>query len=397
MVALVTWSAAIAPARASAARSDVHIPEVSVPDVMELNPQEAIQDAAKLPPDAYMLGKVEQLEGEQGSDGGLRGTLRILDGAERGSVVSTSINDSALANKGRAVHVGDTVVVVKSALFGGRSAYYIADNYRLHPLLYITLLFVFVAVLFGRMRGLMSMVGLATTVGVMVYGIVPQIVAGADPLRVILVGGVCITVLSLYLGHGFNRRTSIALCAMLLTFGISAWMATQFVSWSNLFGMGSEDAFYLQSGGFANINLRGLLLGGIMLGVLGILDDITTAQAAVVDELKRANPALQFSELYRRGLSVGREHIASLINTLFLAYAGVSLPLFLLFSTNQGQPLWFIINSEQIAEEIVRTLVGSLCLILAVPITTVLAAAYFGRYGAGTPSSHDHGHTPAHG
>jgi uncharacterized membrane protein len=130
-----------------------------------------------------------------------------------------------------------------------------------------------------------------------------------------------------------------------------------------------------------------------MLGVLGVLDDITTAQSAVIEELKRANLNLTFRDLYKRGISVGKEHIASLVNTLFLAYAGASLPLFLLFAVYKQAPVWFTLNSEIISEEIVRTLVGSVCLILAVPITTALAAAFFTRYA---PDEHAHGVTPHH-
>ena len=132
----------------------------------------------------------------------------------------------------------------------------------------------------------------------------------------------------------------------------------------------------MQSGISNNINLRGLLLGGIIIGVLGILDDITTAQAAATEEIFKANRRLGFSELYSRAFSVGREHITSLVNTLVLAYAGASLPLFLLF-TLHIQPWWVTLNSETIAEEIVRTLVGSMTLTLAVPITTGLAAYYY--------------------
>ncbi|HYC80108.1 MAG TPA: YibE/F family protein, partial [Candidatus Binatia bacterium] len=146
------------------------------------------------------------------------------------------------------------------------------------------------------------------------------------------------------------------------------------------------------------LNLRGLLLGGIILGVLGVLDDITTAQSAAVYEIRRANPALPFKELYSRGLSIGREHISSLVNTLFLAYAGASLPLFLFFTAgDHPQPFWVTLNSEFIAEELIRTLVGSVALMLAVPITTFLAAYYFSRRpveqsAAGEHSHHGHFH-----
>jgi len=145
---------------------------------------------------------------------------------------------------------------------------------------------------------------------------------------------------------------------------------------AKLLGNGSEQAYFIQAGYFGSINLQGLLLGGIIIGTLGVLNDITTAQAATVEEIHLANNQLSFRRLYQKGSSVGREHIASLINTLVLTYVGVSLPLFLLFSVN-GQSLWTVLNSSTIAEEIVRTLVGSMALILAVPVTTVLAAYYF--------------------
>ena len=148
---------------------------------------------------------------------------------------------------------------------------------------------------------------------------------------------------------------------------------------ASIFGMGTEESVLLQFGPLENIDLRGLLLGGIVIGALGVLDDITTAQTAVVDELRRANPRMTFRQLYAAGISVGREHIASLINTLALAYVGASLPLLMLFTINDAMPLWVTLNSEFIAEEIVRTLVGSSALLIAVPISTWCAAQAFAQ------------------
>jgi len=311
-------------------------------------------------------------------------TLKIGSGKENGNIVTSEVNetDQTLAN--RAFGVGDRVIVVKSYQFNGGPKYYLADNDRLRPLVLIALFFLLVAVVFGKMRGFSSVFGLATTIAIILYYVVPHIASGESPLRVSVMAAAAIATLSLYLAHGFNQRTTIALSGTVLTFALSTWFAIRSVSWSHLFGTGSEDAVFLQGMGSGAIDLHGLLLAGIMLGVLGILDDITTAQSAIVDELHRANPALRFRELYQRGLSVGREHIASLMNTLFLAYAGASLPLFLLFALNKGQPIWFIVNSETISEEIVRTLVGSVCLIFAVPITTLLAAAWYSRQKNGT-------------
>jgi len=153
-----------------------------------------------------------------------------------------------------------------------------------------------------------------------------------------------------------------------------------FVEGSQLLGLGSEEAMFLQLDPSLTLNLQGLLLSGIIIGTLGVLDDVTASQAAVVDEISKANESLGFKELYKRGLSVGHEHIAALVNTLFLAYAGAALPLFLLFYINKTQPLWVILNGELIAEEIVRTMVGSSALVLAVPITTALAAYFIPKY-----------------
>jgi uncharacterized membrane protein len=149
---------------------------------------------------------------------------------------------------------------------------------------------------------------------------------------------------------------------------------------------------FLQFGQLQQVNLRGLLLGGIIIGCLGVLDDITTAQTAAIDEIGKANPKMTFKELHRAGISVGREHIASLINTLALAYVGASLPLLLLFTVQEESPFWVVLNSEFLAEEIIRTLVGSSTLLFAVPITTWLAA-YFFRNDRTKPSLHTgHGH-----
>jgi uncharacterized membrane protein len=188
-----------------------------------------------------------------------------------------------------------------------------------------------------------------------------------------------IAVISLYLAHGFSKRTSIAVASTVIAIVVSALLAILFVDLTKIAGLGSEEALYLQVANLGKINLKGLLLGGIIIGSLGVLDDITTAQTATVEEISAANNKLDFAELYRRGTSVGREHILSLINTLVLAYAGSSFPLFILIVRNTTEPLWVVLNSEPIVEEIVRTIVGSATLMFAVPISTVLAAYFYSR------------------
>ena len=350
-------------------------------------------------PDRYLRGRVLQILEEREQDviaenqfvQIVRVRLRGVpaDAAEVRAEFSDVASDPA-----RRLKPGDGVVVAAADEEGG-TAYYVVDRYRMPALGLAVGLFFALAVLLSRGRGITAILGLGITALVLARFIVPAIVGGGNPLVVSLVGALVIAFASIYLAHGFSLRTSIAVGSTLVTLIIAWVLAIVFVGLANLFGLGSEEAFYLQLAPVEQLNLRGLLLGGIILGALGVLDDITTAQAAAVDELRKANPALSVQELYRRGLSVGTEHITSLVNTLFLAYAGASLPLFILFTIYNETPVWVALNSEFVAEEIVRTLVGSVALILAVPITTVAAAIILSRRSPasieGMAEGHRHG------
>ncbi len=282
------------------------------------------------------------------------------------------------ADAGQKMRVGETVVLVKNKGFEGGDAYFISDRYHLPALFGIGLFFFAVVVAFGGLRGLSSFLGLISSIAILLVYVVPAILAGQDPLFVSFVGAGLIAVFSLYLGHGFNARTTIALIATLITLGIATLIAVASVHLTTLMGIASEESFYLNIK-VATLSLRGLLLAGIIIGMMGVLDDVTIGQSATVYELKQTNPSLGFRELYRRANAVGREHIASLVNTLVLAYAGASLPVFVyLVVQSQFTPWWIVLNQEVVAEEIVRTLVGSMALVLAVPITTSLAAYYYG-------------------
>jgi len=297
--------------------------------------------------------------------------LELLDGPREGDEMTITQYGEGVSAEGGEMEPGDKVVVGRGPTADGEG-WFILDHYRIPAAIMVFLLFLGLAVAFGRLKGLTAIVGLLFSIGVLALYVVPGILDGKSPLVVSLIGAFVIAVFSLFLAHGFNRRTSIALLATLATLMLAAVLAVAFVSLARLTGLGSEDAFYLKLG-LGEINLRGLLLGGIILGSLGVLDDITTTQVAAVNEIKKANPALSSRELYRRGNSVGVEHIASMINTLALAYLGAALPLFLLFAANQYQPFWVIMNSQIIMEEVMRTLVGSAALVCAVPVSTLLA------------------------
>jgi uncharacterized membrane protein len=298
--------------------------------------------------------------------------VSVQSGPERGQKILISTTNDADA-KQQWYSLNDLVVLSKVTV-NGEVQYIIAESYRLPTLGILVTIFIALAVVFAGRKGFTSLLGLMFSILVLAKYVAPQILAGANPILIGLSAAIVIAVIALYLAHGINKNTSVALLSTLITLGIASLMASLSISASKLLGLGSEEAYYLQAGFSEIINLKGLLFAGIIIGTLGVLDDVTTSQVAAVDELQKANPNLSFKELFKRGSNIGREHIASLINTLVLAYAGASLPLFLLFVINNTQPLWVILNSEFVAEELVRTLVGSSALILAVPISTSLAA-----------------------
>ncbi|PJC37219.1 YibE/F family protein [Candidatus Peregrinibacteria bacterium CG_4_9_14_0_2_um_filter_53_11] len=304
--------------------------------------------------------------------------IRLDSGEKKGQELIVDYGKSYSITEEQKVAVGDPIIV--NDFFDGESNFYsLYDRDRLGSLFITFALFFALVVGLTRMRGIFSMTGLLVSIGVLVGYIIPHILAGDNPLVISLIGSLAITGVSLFLAHGFNKRTALALGSTLITLGLAAGLSLLFVDLANLSGAGAEEAFLLQLANTRELNLKGLLLGGIIIGTLGVLDDVTTAQTAAVYELKRANKNLGFRELYTRSLRIGREHIASLVNTLVLAYAGAALPLLLLFQLDPTTPFWVTLNSELIAEEVVRTLVGSSALVLGVPISSFLAALYYDK------------------
>ncbi|MBI5729265.1 MAG: YibE/F family protein [Candidatus Magasanikbacteria bacterium] len=322
---------------------------------------------------ATSTGASDENQAETAGQPALTARLKMLSGPDKGKQI-TAQYEPGIAGQLRA---GDAVVVDKPN--PQDEFYYIVDPYRINRLILFILLFFAVAIYFGRRRGVFAILGLVISVLIIFYYLIPRIIAGGSPLGTSLVAALLITIISLFVAHGVSRRTTIAFASTILSLAMAIITDLALVYTTKLTGSGSEEAAYLQFG-TSPVNLQGVLLAGILIGVLGILDDITTAQAACVEEIHYANPTLTFKELYRRGLSVGREHIASLINTLVLAYVGVSLPIILLMVSSKGGSLWVVMNSGFMAEEIVRALVGSLVLVVAVPLTTFLAAYFYDRW-----------------
>lgn len=266
---------------------------------------------------------------------------------------------------------GDEVELIYQPEIPSGEPYSIVDHQRGNQLWLLLAAFALAVIAFGRWRGVTALAGLAVTFGLLLLFVIPAILAGEPPLLVAIVGAAAIMLTVLYLTHGLATSTSMAvlgtLASLVLT-GVLAWVA---VEATHLTGVADEQSTYL--GSMHQLNLQGLLLAGILIGSLGVLDDVTVTQAVTVTELARANPGYGFRQLYSAATRVGRSHIASVINTIILAYAGASLPL-LIIITADSQPLGQVLTAPLIAQELVRSAVGTLGLIAAVPITTALAA-----------------------
>lgn len=304
--------------------------------------------------------------------------VKITHGEEAGKEISVSHQVRGQDFAQKIMRPGDAVVVVKTTTPDQQTDYFITEPFRLPAVMWLLIIFFLVTIVAAGKRGLFAFAGLITTLGIIGWYIIPQISQGANPFIVCLVGAALIAGTSLVLGHGFNKNTALALVSIVITIIGALGLSVVFVSFARLFGLGSEEAYYLQFGLERSINLRGLLLGGIIIGVLGVLDDVATAQVAAVSELYAANSTLGSKELYIRASRIGREHIVAVVNTLVLAYVGAAFPLVLMFQVFTT-PWWVTLNTELVTEEVLRTLIGSIALVAAVPITTAIAVWYYHR------------------
>jgi uncharacterized membrane protein len=298
----------------------------------------------------------------------LLSTARLQTGRNRGETVDIEQTGNPSLLK---LTPGDRVLLAELP-DGPGVGWYFEDYARRRPLLLLAAVFAAAVLLLGRWRGLFALVALAFSLVVLIRFMLPSILEGHDPVVVALVGSAAIMFVALYLSHGFNVRTTSAVAGTLISLVITGLLAGGFVHITHLTGLGSEEGEFLRVLA-GNIDLEGLLLGGIVVGSLGVLDDVTITQASAVWELSVANQAYGARQLYDAALRIGRDHIASTVNTLVLAYAGASLPLLVLF-TLSSQRLGDVLSGELVAQEIVRTLVGSIGLVASVPITTAITA-----------------------
>ncbi len=274
--------------------------------------------------------------------------------------------------------VGDEVVVNVSN-DGGTAFVSVADLYRIPVLALLLAIFALAVTVVGGWRGVRSLIALALTLAVIVKIVVPLILAGRDPALVAILAATGVTIATFLLTEGLRSQTLAAAIGTFASLAVVGALAIVFDELARFTAFqGSEDATYLQAVGLPNIDIGGLILAAIIFGALGILDDVTLTQAATVSDLNAASPSLPRLELARRSMNVGRSHIAATVNTLVLAYVGASLPLIVLFAAGRQDPL-LTASLEVVAVEIVRAMVGSIGIVLAVPLTTAVAAALVDR------------------
>ncbi|MFI9231418.1 YibE/F family protein [Streptomyces rimosus] len=297
-----------------------------------------------------------------------RAVIEVTTGKDTGRRFESIVTPDAT----RHYKAGQGVVVAYAPKAPKDLQYSVTDVDRTVPMWVLAAIFAAAVVVVGRLRGVLALVALVVSFAVLTLFILPAILQGSNPLLVAVVGGSAIMLVALYMCHGLTARTSVAVLGTLVSLLLIGLLGSLFIGWALLTG-NTDDQTGLVHGLYPDIEIRGLLLAGIIIGSLGVLDDVTVTQTAAVWELKEADPSAGWRKLYSSAMRIGRDHIASVVNTLVLAYAGAALPLLLLFSIAQSS-VGTVATSEVVAEEIVRTLVGSIGLVASVPLTTLLAA-----------------------
>jgi uncharacterized membrane protein len=310
-----------------------------------------------------------------GADGSSRplscatAVVEITDGEGQGSFQQIDLTPDVVAS---GMGTGDGVVLVRDAGAEGGATYSFYDYARTTPMVVLALAFVAVVGAVARLRGLLALVGLAFAFAVLLLFVLPALLDGASPTWVSLVGSAAIMFVVLYLAHGFSARTTTALLGTLFGLALSAVLGSLAVGVTRLTGFSSEDVVQLQQFD-PTLDFSGLVIAALVVAGLGILNDVTITQASAVWQLHEADPGMTWRALYRRGMAIGRDHIASTVYTIVFAYAGAALPLLLLFEIYQ-RPAGVVVTGSLVAEEVVRTLVAGIALVLAVPVTTAIGA-----------------------
>lgn len=294
--------------------------------------------------------------------------IEVLEGQDKGTTPVFNNDSPTQLSEGEFFYVRHQADTLSNTDY-----WVVSDPYRLDVLLYLTLGFLVLLFIFGGLQGVRGLASLIGSLVLIFYLLIPGILHGYSATLVSISVASLIIIVGSYITHGFTRTTSSAVLGMIVTVILTGITAYYVIHVGRLTGYSSEESVYLTMNSQGNINMIGLLFGGIVIGLLGVLYDIAIGQAVAVEELYRAGHHMTQKDIYKRAIRIGREHIGALVNTLAIAYVGVSLPLILLASQTQSMGILPILNSEIFATEAIRILIGSMGLIVAVPITTFIA------------------------
>jgi uncharacterized membrane protein len=357
--------------------------------------------SAELIQDKQEILKAKVVEIIQNTNREIRGTgivskyqevkIEILEGEQKGATILIE-NDYIQLKDSQKFYL------LKTTRFDdGKITYAVSDIYRLPWIIFFVILFIVLVLIFGGIQGMRGLLSLAGGLLLIFYLLLPQIIAGTSPILIGCIVASLISIIGSYITHGFNRTTTSAVIGMVTTVIMTGLLAYFAVHITSLSGMDSEEAMYLTINSAGSINLQGLLLSGIIIGLLGVLYDSAIGQSISVEELWRADPTLSKKYVFKRALRIGREHIGALVNTLSLAYVGAALPLLVLFSFPSYGSANLLINRELFATEIIRAMIGSIGLVLAVPITTFISVwMLHGVKFTGHKHEHSHSHGHSH-
>ena len=301
--------------------------------------------------------------------------VKILEGPYAGVPMQIDYGKNQLRSDDYDLAPGDKIMVSISKTPQNVVNAYFVDFIRTTPIIWLTIVFAAAIIVISRWKGVGALLSMVFSLYVIINYIIPKILNGEDPLLVSIIGSAILLGVTLYLTYGWTLKTHSSVLSMILVLLLTGALSALFVVFAKLNGSGDENVMFLMQQMKTPINLRGLLLGGMIIGALGVLDDLVTTQSSAVFELHHANPSFGFRELFNSAMRIGQDHVAATVNTLVLAYAGASLPMLLLFSLARAD-YGYLINFAFIAEEVVRSLVGSLGLIAAVPITTAIAIPF---------------------
>ena len=292
--------------------------------------------------------------------------VQIVGSNNSGKIIEFE-NDYVMLKK------GDSFYLSYTFQSEGKEFYSVFEPDRTPILIFFSVLFLILVIIFGGIQGIRGLLSLALSLLVIIFVLLPGVLQGFSALLVSIGVSSLIIIFGSYVTHGFNKTTSSAVLGMILTVILTGIMAYFAVYKSRLSGVTGDEAVYLNFNTSGSIDLVGLLMGGIMIGLLGVLYDVAIGQSISVEELHKIAPHVGRWAVYKRAIRIGREHIGALVNTLAIAYVGAALPLLLLFYSSADSSFIMTINREVFATEIIRVLIGSIGLVLAVPVTTLLA------------------------